>query len=286
KQKGLTMQYCMPQPRHFLESTRYQNLTTIRVNPDRFDRSRWDQCLYGSLLAGSLGIWPWTDVFMSGEYDNLLLATLSGGIVGVGDRLGAINRVNLSRSVRKDGVIVKPDAPLIPTDDSILNDSRHVSSPMVASTYTDHGAMRAAYIFADSRGSGVPVRFKPASVGLTGQVYVYNKLAGSGRIVAAADSFSDSVGDVAYYVAVGIGSSRIAFLGDADKFVPLGTKRIPELLDDGSLHATVSFAAGEDSVTLQGYSPSAPTVLALRGGAGPVSYDPKSGLFKVMVSPA
>src|SRR5262245_60692808 len=286
KQKGLTMQYCMAQPRHFLESTRYQNMTTIRVSPDRFERSRWDQFLYGSMLAGAVGIWPWSDLFMSSEADNLLLATLSAGMVGVGDRLGAINKANLYRSVRKDGVIVKPDAPLIPTDDSIQNDSRQAPSPMVAYTYTDHGTMRAAYVFANSRGSGVPVRFRPASMGLSGRVYIYNKLTGSSRIVAASDTFSDSVGDIAYYVAVGIGPSGIAFLGDADKFVSLGRKRIADVADDGSLRATISFATGEDSVTLQGYSPSAPTVVAQRGEAGPVSYDPKSGLFKLMVSPA
>jgi hypothetical protein len=286
KQKGLTMQYCMAQPRHFLESTRYQNLTTIRVSPDRFDRSRWDQFLYGSMLAGAVGIWPWCDVFVSSETDNLLLATLSGGMVGIGDRLGTISKASLSRSVRKDGVIVKPDAPLIPTDDSIQNDARQASSPMIAFTYTDHGPMRAAYVFANSRGSGAPVRFKPALMGLTGQVYVYNKFAGSGRVAAANDFFNDSVGDIAYYVAVGIGPSGIALLGDADKFVSLGRKRIADVADDGSLRVTVSFAPDEDWVTLQGYSPSAPTIVAQRGAAGPVSYDPKSGLFKVQVSPA
>ena len=285
RQKGLTMQYCMPQPRHFLESTRYQNLTTIRVSPDRFDRSRWDQFLYGSLLAGAVGIWPWSDVFLSSETDNLLLSTLSGGIVGVGDRVGSIQKDSLSRSVRKDGVIVKPDAPLIPTDDTIQNDSRHVWSPMVASTYTDHGPMRAVYIFANSRGSGAPVRFTPASLGLTGPVYVYNKLTGSGRVTTASDSFTDSVGDIAYYVAAGIGPSGIAFLGDADKFVSMGRKRIADVTDDGSVHATVSFAAGEDAVTLQGYSPMAPAISTQRGGAGPVSYNPASGTFEVIVTP-
>jgi hypothetical protein len=285
KQKGLTMQYCMAEPRHFLESSRYQNLTTIRVSPDRFERSRWDQFLYGSMLAGAVGIWPWSDVFMSSESDNLLLATLSGGMVGIGDRLGAVNNASLSRSVRKDGVIVKADAPLIPTDDSILNDSQQSASPMVAFTYTDHGPMRTAYVFAESRGSGAQVKFKPASMGLTGRVYVYNKWNGSGRIMSADDVFSDSVGDVAYYIVTEIGPSGIGFLGDAGMFVSLGRKRITQVADDGTLVASVSFAAGEDTVTLQGFSASAPEVAAKQGTAGPVSYDPKSGLFLVMVSP-
>jgi hypothetical protein len=155
---------------------------------------------------------------------------------------------------------------------------------MVAFTYTDHGPTRTAYVFANSRGSGAQVKFKPASMGLTGQVYIYNKWNGSGRIAASSDVFTDSVGDIAYYVAAEIGPSGIGFLGDAGMFVSLGRKRIAEVADDGSLRATVSFAAGEDSVTLQGHSPTAPEVVAQRGAAGPISYDPKSGLFIVMVS--
>jgi len=48
------------------------------VSDDRFSRERWDSFLYTSRLAAALGVWPWADVFMSTERDNLLIATLSG----------------------------------------------------------------------------------------------------------------------------------------------------------------------------------------------------------------
>ncbi len=56
-----------------------------------------------------------------------------------------------------------------------------------------------------------------------------------------------------------IGTSGIALVGDTNKFVTLGTKRVSTLTDGGgALHATVAFAAGETNVTLAGYAPSAP----------------------------
>jgi hypothetical protein len=130
-QNGLTLQYCMPEARHYMQSSRYSNLTTMRISPDRFGRSRWDQFLYGSRLASALGVWPWSDVFMSSEVENLLLATLSAGPVGVGDRIGSVDAANLLRAVRKDGVIVKPDVPLVPIDQSILADAKGFEAPMV-----------------------------------------------------------------------------------------------------------------------------------------------------------
>jgi hypothetical protein len=119
----MTMQYCMPLPRHYLQSSRYDNLTTMRVSGDRFERAKWDAFLYDSRLASALGVWPWCDVFMSSETPNLILATLSAGPVGVGDAIGSLDKANLMRVVRGDGVIVKPDRALVPTDATMLQDA-------------------------------------------------------------------------------------------------------------------------------------------------------------------
>lgn len=64
QERGLTLQYSMALPRHFLQGARYPNLTTIRVSGDRFGRDKWDDFLFTSRLASALGIWPWCDVFM------------------------------------------------------------------------------------------------------------------------------------------------------------------------------------------------------------------------------
>jgi hypothetical protein len=313
---GMTLQYCMPLPRHVLQTVEYGNVTSMRVSDDRFDRNRWDTFLYTSRLASSLGVWPWADVFMSTERDNLLLAALSGGVVGIGDPLGAENADNLRHVVRADGVLVKPDAPLVPTDESVvLEAAQGARSPMVAWTYSDHAAYttspapsapdpgttaqrgqagdvqsssgRTAYVFAYSRGNGPQVAsFNPSSLGLGGEAYVYDYFADSGQLVEPGSRFSASVDSGSYYVVAPVGASGIALLGDAGEFVSLGAKRISALADDGVVHATVEFAAGENAVMLHGFAPRPLTVTASNGSADPPTYDPVNQRFQVVLHPA
>lgn len=294
-ENGLTMQYCLALPRHYLQSSKYDNITTIRVSDDRFERGKWNDFLYASRLASALGVWPWSDVFMSAETDNLLLATLSAGPVGVGDRIGSLNGANLFQSVRGDGVIVKPDAPLVPIDQSFVNDAASPdtpTAPMVASTYTDFVTSRAAYVFAYNRtADGTTATFTPASLNLAGPVFIYDYFRGSGVVADAADLFSQPLDHCtgtkcfAYDIVVPIGPSGIGFLGDVGQFVSLGRKRIAALKDDGTLEATVAFATGESSRTLYGYAASMPVVMAADGTTGDVAYDPETMLFTIEVAP-
>jgi hypothetical protein len=283
---GITMQYCSAMPRHFLQSSMYNNLTTIRVSRDRFSSTRWDSFLYASNLASALGIWPWSDVFMSTETDNLLLSTLSAGMVGVGDPIGAESKTNLFQTVRADGMIVKPDVPIVPIDAMYAQDAQALLTPMVASTYTDFGGgMKALYVFAYARGTNTTATFNPSSLGLSGNVYVYNYFTGSGTVVQAGNNFSDTVGSGSYYIVVPIGQSGIGFLGDAGKFVSLGKKRITQLNDNGTVQAKITFASGETSLNMQGYSPTTPIIAAIDGSVGSVNYNSASGLFSFAVSP-
>jgi uncharacterized protein (TIGR03437 family) len=282
---GITMQYCMARPHDFLQSTRYNNLTTIRVTSDRFEPSQWNAFLYGSRLASALGVWPWADVFMSGETENLLLATLSAGVVGIGDAIGQLNKDNLVRVVRGDGIIVKPDLPLVPLDESYVNEARQQNAPMLASTVTDFGGLQARYLIAYGGGAGAAASFRPSSLGFSGQVYVYNYFSRSGKLISADETHSEPVGALNYYVIVPVGPSGIAFLGDMGQFVPLGKKRIAQATDSGALQVTVLFAAAERGRTLSGYAATAPVVRAVKGLAGALQYDATTHLFSVAVYP-
>ena len=146
--EGITLQYCMPLPRHFLQGTRYSNLTTIRVSGDRFRKEHWPSFLFNGRLASALGEWPWTDVFMSAETSNLLLSTLSAAIVGVGDAIGQFDRANLLRAVRSDGVIVKPDEAIVPLDASYVARASDPSAPIIAAARTRHGGSITSNVFA------------------------------------------------------------------------------------------------------------------------------------------
>lgn len=284
---GLTMQYCMPLPRDYLQSTLYPSLTTTRVSVDRFEPTKWDDFLYDSRLASALGERPWSDVFMSTETNNLILATLSSGVVGVGDPIDKEDVANLAKVVRADGVIVKPDAPVIPTGGTYLAEAAGSKPAMIASTYTQHGPLRDVYVFAYARNGQPtqPIAFRPSSFNITGTAYVYNYFTGTGQVVPSGATFTDTVGSGSYYLVVPIDASGVGFLGDAGKFVSLGDKRISQLSDDGSLHATVVFASGEQQVTLHGYASAPPLVHASDGVVGPVTYDAANHLFSVNLRP-
>lgn len=207
-------------------------------------------------------------------------------MVGVGDPIGAESRENLFKTIRADGVIVKPDGPIVPLDAQYVQDAQKLNNPMIASTYTDFGAgMKALYVFAYVRGSNTTATFTPASLGLTGNVYVYIYFTGTGSVVPAGNSYSDTVNSESYYIVVPIGSSGIAFLGDTGKFVSFGKKRIAQIADNGTVQATIRFASGETSLTMHGYSPIVPSVVALDGSVNSVSYDSSTQLFSFVVSP-
>ena len=291
RERGLSLQYCMPTPRYFLQGSRYDNLTTARVSDDRFMRDRWDAFLYTSRLAAAIGIWPWADVFMSTERDNLLIATLSGGMVGTGDPIGKESKENLLGAARADGVLVKPDAALLPIDTMYLSDATaRVKTPMIAATYTDHGPLRTAYVFAYSRDRSCRGgTFTPAALGLAGDVVVLNvrERTVSHQTASAPVTFELAPDVTVYYEIAPLGRSGIAFFGDANKYVSNGVKRIAALDDKPEgMVATVSFAAGEKSVRLFGYASRAPRVCAIRGVSSAANYDATTGRFEADVSPA
>ena len=288
--KNVSLQYCMPLPRFFLQGARYPNLTTIRVSDDRFERARWDSFLYVSQLADAVGIWPWVDVFMSTETNNLLIANLSAGMVGVGDAIGKENRENLLHVARPDGVLVKPDAPLLPLDEDYLADANGQKTPMIAWTHSDHGLLRTAYVFAYNRqNTNCETGFTPAELGLKGKVCVLNARDGSAQFQSAKKRVALALkpNGTAYYEITPVGKSGLAFFGDADKFVSNGRQRIASLADtSGELAVTITFAAGEKSVRVFGYAKKAPKVSARSGAVGTLEFNVKTGRFGVDVTPA
>jgi hypothetical protein len=290
KQNNLSLQYCMALPRFFLQGSHYPNLTTIRTSDDRFGRDRWDDFLYVSQLARSVGIWPWTDVFMSTERDNLLISVLSAGMVGFGDKMGDEDKDNLARVARPDGVLVKPDESLLPVDDVYVSQANGQKNPMVAWTYTDHGPLRTAYVFSYVReATNMEASFTPTTCGLDGKVCVYN--VGSGQVsMQSADTsvpLAFDLHNTAYYEVVPVGKSGIAFFGDEGKFISNGRQRIANLTDaDRKLTATITFAKDEKSVVVFGFAKKSPKVTAQRGTIGYINFDKNTGRFSIEVAPS
>ena len=286
--KGITIQYCMPLPSHYMASTQYSNVQTIRTSLDRFDREKWDSFLYDSRLATAVGLWPWTDVFFSNELPNLILSTLSAGPVGVGDALGETNAHNLAAAVRTDGLIVKADSSLLPINSMYASDALNESAPMVAMSENAFGNQRARYVFAYLRGgSEQSVAVPLSSLEMSGPVFAYDWVTHSGELLPNGGSLRMKFADGwDYQILSPVNRQGLALLGDTEKIVPLGKERIAAVADRGTLTVTIKFARGEDMLTISGYASDRPKFKALQGKLNDTSYDPQTKIFRAQTAPA
>ncbi len=288
---GLSVQYCMATPRCFLQGSKYENLTSIRTCDDHFIPERYHDFFYVSKLAYSLGIWPFADVFQSTSTSSALLSTLSAGPVGSGDAINKENKDNLLKIVRADGVIIKPDAPLVPMDQSYLADAQKRDEPTLATTYTDHDGLRTIYLAACKNKKSVAEEAfaNTESLGCSGSYYFFDYFGGTGTKIDNGRPFPITLHgrDFAYYIAAPIGPGGVALLGDAGCFVGTGKKRVPMIRNDGQeVKITMLFTEQEQNLTVRGYATQVPTVTVEDGRCGPVQYDAATGLFNVLIQPA
>ncbi len=259
RKAGMTIQYCMAMPRYFMQGLRYNNLTTIRTSGDRFEAKKWKHFLYTAQLGYECGIYPWCDVFKSSEDGNMILAVLSAGPVGTGDAIGKEDKSIIMTTCRNDGVLVKPDVPILPVDEDYVNDSDGSKLPTLAYTFTRQGIITTGYVFAfstDSSGSK-SIKFVPSELGINEKTVVYNPLTKELKLIDAGAEFSGSLSNdlYTYYILAPLTNSGIAFLGDKDKIAATGKKRIADITSaKGTLTVKVLFSEGETSVTLEGYS--------------------------------
>ncbi len=284
KASNMTMQYCMAMPRFFMQGLRYNNLTTIRTSDDRFEPKKWHDFILTSQLGYELGMWPWCDVFKSSETGNMILAVLSAGPVGTGDAIGKEDKNNIMKTCRQDGVLVKPDVPVIAVDKDYVEEAKGEDMPMLAYTYTKHSNVTTTYVFAfiKPKNKNKDISFQPASLGCMGKVVVFDPLTQQLQLMDASDNFTDQLKDefYTYYIVAPITSSGIAFLGDTAKIVATGKKRISSLNDaQGCLAVTVLFSKGESAVVLQGYSDRPVT-----SDKGKMNYDAVTHLFTLTLA--
>ncbi len=290
RDQGLSVQYCMALPRCFLQGSKYGNLTTIRTSEDRFLPARYHDFLYASRFASALGIWPWSDVFMSGETNNLLISNLSAGPVGTGDEIGKENRANILKTVRADGVIIKPDTAVVPVDSAYIAEAQKLTVPLVSTALTDHAGRKTVYALVTnpSKAPASSFTLSPADLGTQGPVCVYDYFAGSARWLENDQPYTGGVapGGVGYLIVTPVGASGIALLGDADKFVSMGRQRIASVQDQPDrLVADMLLSPEEEAVTLHGYCHQQPTVTVQHGTNDPLTYDAATGHFSVLVHP-
>jgi hypothetical protein len=205
-------------------------------------------------------------------------------VVGPGDAIGEEDAAVIALAARRDGVLVKPDRPVVPTDDTLLREAKGERGPILASTSSDFGGWKGVYAFA--YGTEGEAAIAPASLGVDGPAFVFDVGRGRGVWTRPEETLREPLEkERGYYLVVPAGPSGVAFLGDEGKLVPFGKKRIASVSDDGDLRVTVLFASGEREVRLHGFSASRPAVRVEHGSAGAVAWKPETGEFRLAVSP-
>jgi hypothetical protein len=261
--------------------------------------------MYSSIVLNAGSVWPTVDNFHTTEERNLLLAVLSAGPLPLSDSIGTF--VPINEAIRGDGLILKPDASMVPTDASFVSEAiaieqfYGVSGPtasnagntaqlirpaLVAHTYSNFGPSKLEYVFAYSRNVNAPatVSVSPPDFGFTGDVYVYDYFGKTGWRQPAAQAIVRSVDSQgSYFVIAPVGQSGMAFLGDLSKFVPASQQRVPSLSDNGQITAILQFNPPE-TVLISILAASMPVVAADGATVSAPTFDSTTGLYQVRVA--
>jgi len=304
KGKRVNLQYCMALPSDFMASAQFSNVTSIRTSDDRFERARWDAFLYDSRMATALGSQPWTDVFMSPETGNLLISTLSGGPVGVGDSLGAVDFENLRHVVNAEGELVKPDRGLRPIDRMYTEDAAARQEPMIAVAATGNVRVPDAYYLfayprkASDRNATVSLPELGIKTGAIAYDWVRKiavpvPLGGAVTIEfdgKSQDGGTDKTGSPdgdtwGYVVVVPYAKDGMALLGDTEKFATLAENGVSRRIRQGKPPAVViDFGDDREPRIVTGYATQPPHVESKDSTATLSSYDSKTGIFQITVA--
>jgi hypothetical protein len=308
----MTIQYCMPLPKHLLESTQLLTVTQARASDDYHPgRSQW-KIGATSLLEWSLGLAPFKDDFWTttdqpgSPYKdkptepNVILETivssLSAGPVGPSDAVGKENVDLIMRTCRADGLLLKPDRPATPVDAWFLPEG---PKGQLWSTETTLGSHRWSYVLdADTTDT---YQLPLASLGQTDKALVFHWMTGTTQEVDRKRSVAlnpalptGATVPVDYVVVAPVAKSGWSFLGEAGaspKVVTVSSQRF-ESVDPSLLGTNVRLAPGE-SVTLVWHGPKSPESVSVDGTRLPKSdqlsenhwtYNAETGLLTVMVS--
>jgi hypothetical protein len=291
----------MSTPADFCQSVTLRNVVAIRTSGDYSylipSGALWAWHLYGNALARAFGLWPFKDVFMSNQAEHGMsgdphaeieaaLSALSGGPVGIGDRIGCTHRDLVLRTCRSDGVLVKPDVPLAATSRCFGAHPHLHPVPLVAECFVDHPAGRfghAVVIHAHRGEDAMDVDVPPSELAESaprGDVVWWD-------VRRRALHAPEADGHLRAHLAPGewmalvhcpMSSDGFAVIGDPNLFVPAGDRRLCRLrFDDGLAHFEVLGAAGE-RVEIVGVGPRPPRIAH---GEGAMTHDADSSLWRL-----
>jgi hypothetical protein len=233
-------------------------------------------------MARALGLWPYKDVFHSAPGTETreveaLLAALSSGPVGIGDRIGEADPALIRRTCRADGVLVRPDVPVAATDDAAFTAPVWSGAPLVASAHTVHTAGRWTYIVSCNAGMNKEPcsgRVPLASLGDdrpdSREVALFDWRSGRIDVMTPADAYDIALEPAGwdFRVAAPVLSARVAVIGDPSLYACAGETRIADVVEHDREIVVTVLGAGE-RVALAGWSEAPIVARAWSPASGP-----------------
>ena len=295
----------MASPADFAQATRLRHVTSIRTSGDHGylvgPELLWAWFLHTNVMARALGLWPYKDVFHSARSSETreveaLLAALSAGPVGVGDRIGEADVELIRRTCRADGVLVRPDVPVCAIDRAAFSAPVWSGEPLVGATHTQHSVGRWGYVA--SLNVAIDKQPHEARVALsdlgedrpqTDSVAVFDWRKRRVEAMPADGTYDIELEPAGwdYRVLAPILPGGVAVIGDPDLYACAGDARVADVAIDPDGSIVVTMLGADERVHLVGWSQSAISASAWAPAAGTVqvasTYDTETGIWDLAV---
>ena len=319
--KDFDIQYCMPTMGFYLESVKFQNVSNIRSANDYKIRlggrsnQLWWEHIYTSGIISALGVYPFKDVIITNPPEKIeknpvlrnlqgstgdryeegitlsepfyhhsaLMSVLSAGPVGIGDRINDVNKEIVMLMADGDGVIVKPDKPLVPIDRMYYTSA--ITNDIALTGYTHSEVSDAAWYYvlgvnATEAMGNADFNITRKDIGAEGDYVAYDFI--RKRAMALDGDFNirqrlEPLGFI-YIVMAPMTQTGRALIGDIGKYVTASNNRIASWNDSaGAMEIELAGPAGSPAQLLI-YAEEAPSAVksVSRGTPVPQAEDPES----------
>lgn len=276
----MSIQLCMGSPGFWLHSLEMDRVTNVRSGADynaRFPKTfMLVPQTQNALFFTALGLWPSIDVmctspgpkrFYKEKHADLqvLFANLTGGILGVGDPIGYVNKPLLMLTCRSDGLMLKPDRPIVAIDLMFKPHSKYY----ICSTYSKKEDYFWDYVLVVNYW---PNRVKEKTftlrdLGLNGSRVVFDFINGNLRKLTGDEAISLDLkkNQFGYFILAPI-KNGTALIGTPDKFITCSNIFIPTVRWTAS---AMEFEVDHNSLvsnTLLLYAESKPKKIEINAG--------------------
>ena len=294
RKAGVTIQYCMPYPRHLLQSVEIPNVVQVRASNDNVPGSNENWIVGESdLLAYALGVAPFKDTFWTvsvqpgNPYNGTepspqlqaAVATLSTGPVYPADRVGYTDVGLLRASHRADGLLLKPDRPAFSLDASYVSrvwgSAAGPDARQITHTYSAFNGYRWHVLIVAEEAHGYKLQLSDVGAAPADRYVTYHLHNNTLSLPALSEWTATSplplepqtrsTTSFSTFWAAPVLANGLAVLGDVTRWAPMSAQRVVSLTEWSSGVIVQLSGDAAELVTIQYALPQQPQTGATRG---------------------